>query len=248
MLRLLRNTSEDKTIPPIQIGDMFVDVKRHPRARRLSIRYNPKKQRFVLSSPKRSSKKSMFEFVTECEKWMRKQVVVAPPPVYVRPGSMLPLEGRDRLVNHIDGPGVHVDLTEDQLTITCRIDRFPRALQRYLQQRAYDVIAPLAHQKAATINKPIKLIQLRDTITRWGSCTHDGKLSFSWRLILATPDIIDYVVAHEVAHLQVFNHSETFWKLCRTLTPHTTFGKHWLQQQGNNLHQISIIAPEIPTA
>ncbi len=244
MLRLLRNLSEPRVIPPIEIGGMVVDVKIHGRARRLTLRYDAKKSRFVLSSPKRASKKSMVEFVDQSQDWMRKQVIVAPETVYIRPGAFLPLEGRDRLIVHIDAPGVAVELTEDTITMKCREARFPRALQRWIQTRAQEVIVPLSYQKAALITKPIQSINLRDTTTRWGSCTHDGKLSFSWRLILAPAEIIDYVVAHEVAHLKVFDHSERFWKLCRTLTDHTTLGKHWLQTNGNALHQIRIIGKQ----
>ena len=244
MLRLLRDGPEPRAIPPIFVDDMIVDIKIHPRARGLTLRYDPRKERFVLSSPKRTSQKSRIAFVDECQNWMRKQVIVAPPITYIRPGSILPLEGKDRKIVHIDAPGVDIKLTDDTLTVACRIDRFPRALQRYIQQRANDVIVPLCHQKAAIIDKQIQSIHLRDTMTRWGSCTWDKKLSFSWRLILAPAEVIDYIVAHEVAHLQVFNHSESFWELCRSLTSHTTFGKHWLQQQGNALHQIRIVGEE----
>lgn len=241
MLRLLRSSLTPRVIPPIEIGGMKVTIKLHAKARRLTLRYDAKKEHFVLSSPKRASKKSMVEFVTESENWMRKQVVVTPQATVLKPGSFLPLEGKERLIIHTEAPGVEIVLTDDTITVKCREARFPRALDRFIRQRAHNIITSLSHKKAMELGRSIQSIQLRDTTTRWGSCTHDGKLSFSWRLIMAPAEIIDYVVAHEVAHLAVFDHSPKFWATCRTLTPHTTFGKHWLQQNGSTLHQIKII-------
>ena len=252
MISLLRSPlkakDDPKALPPIAVGDITVEVKIHPRARCLGIRYDAKKAKFILTSPKRASHKSRIAFAEECHDWMKKQLAIAPQVTLVRPGGFLPLEGKDRFIVHLEAPGVQIDLTDETLVVLCPASRFPRALHRYIQQRAQDVIVPLAHQKAAEIGKTIRAIYFRDTTTRWGSCTYDGKLSFSWRLILAPAEVIDYVVAHEVAHLQVFNHSEQFWDLCRKLTPHTTYGKHWLQQNGDALHRVHVISRENPIA
>ena len=145
------------------------------------------------------------------------------------------IEGIQRRIIHSEATGVHVSLTEDAILISCREERLPRALQRFVVQHADKLISELSREKAARIGKRITKITMRDTSTRWGSCASDGSLSFSWRLIMAPFDAIDYVVAHEVAHLQHFDHSPDFWALCRDLSENYTMGKHWLKINGTHL-------------
>jgi predicted metal-dependent hydrolase len=101
---------------------------------------------------------------------------------------------------------------------------------------ARKIIEPLAYQKAATIGKKISKIDLRDTKSRWGSCSTDKRLMLSWRLIMAPPEILDYVVAHEVAHLKHMDHSKKFWDLCYELANGDgDYARQWLKDNGNNL-------------
>ena len=78
----------------------------------------------------------------------------------------------------------------------------------------------------------------KDTRSRWGSCTSDGRLAFSWRIVMAPPYVIDYLAAHEVAHLAEMNHGPRFWTACRRLCPRTDEAKAWLKRHGTMLHAI----------
>jgi predicted metal-dependent hydrolase len=100
---------------------------------------------------------------------------------------------------------------------------------------AHEGLSDIASEKAGDIKKIISSIKIRDTKTRWGSCAKDGSLSFSWRLIFAPYHTIDYVVAHEVAHLAHMNHGPKFWALCEKLSLNYTGGKEWLKANGNEL-------------
>jgi len=91
---------------------------------------------------------------------------------------------------------------------------------------------------AKTVGKPVKSMTLKDTRSRWGSCSWDGKLSFSWRIVMAPPIVIDYLAAHEVAHLREMNHGPAFWALCRKLCPEMDEAKAWLKRHGSALHAI----------
>lgn len=219
----------------ITVDEFTIQVKPYPRARRLTLRYDPKKSRFVVTVPKRISKKLILEFLNEQKAWMAQQMVIVPSQPSVMEQGRIMIEGIEREIIHREATGVHVSLTEDAIMISCRAERVPRALQRFIVQHAEKLISELAHEKAAGIGKRIAKITLRDTSTRWGSCAHDGSLSFSWRLIMAPFDVIDYVVAHEVAHLQHFDHSSDFWALCRDLSENYTMGKHWLKINGAHL-------------
>ena len=110
---------------------------------------------------------------------------------------------------------------------------------RFLQQQALAVITHLAQEKAAHIDKKIGKITLRDTASRWGSCAHNGNLSFSWRIVMAPPLVIDYLAAHEVAHLKEMNHGPNFWALCERLCPRSDEAKAWLKRHGTMLHAIN---------
>ena len=96
---------------------------------------------------------------------------------------------------------------------------------------------PLAHAKAIDINKSIASIRIGDTKSRWGSCSHDGNLSFCWRLVMAPDAVLDYVVAHEVAHLAELNHGPKFWRWVEELTADVGGAKKWLRLNGEALHR-----------
>lgn len=213
-----------------------VDIKVHAAARRMTLRYQPHKGVFLLTTPKRTSRRAADAFIEQQRAWMLAQQALYPRVEPIAPGRTLLFMGREYTVQHEEKPGVAIHILADTLLVQCRAARFPRALLRFLKQHATDTITQLVHEKAHAIARPVQNISLRDTTSRWGSCSRDGRLSFSWRLIMAPPEVIDYVVAHEVAHLVHFDHSKDFWALCRQLSTHYTFGKHWLQQNTALLH------------
>ena len=110
-------------------------------------------------------------------------------------------------------------------------------MQDYLKREARREISARAHDKARAIARPIRRIVLRDTRTRWGSCSADGALNFCWRLVMAPEAVLDYVVAHEVAHLVELNHSRRFWKLTDSLTGEMERAKTWLSRHGAQVHR-----------
>jgi predicted metal-dependent hydrolase len=97
--------------------------------------------------------------------------------------------------------------------------------------------AAAAHRYAAVLGVSIKRIAIRDQASRWGSCSSTGALSFSWRLILAPPFVLDYLAAHEVAHLVEMNHSRRFWRLVLQICPDAHRAKTWLDAHGADLHR-----------
>ncbi len=90
---------------------------------------------------------------------------------------------------------------------------------------------------AAQINRPFRRLTVRDTSSRWGSCSWQGDLSFSWRLILTPEPVIDYMVAHEVSHLAHMNHSSRFWRQVEELAGDVEEAKAWLREHGAGLHR-----------
>ena len=113
-----------------------------------------------------------------------------------------------------------------------------RRLADFLKREAKRDIEALVDKHTAAIGKRAKAIRFRDTVSRWGSCTSDGTLSFSWRIMMAPPAVINYLVAHEVAHLKEMNHGPKFWKLCEELCPDTERCRAWLKRNGGALQAI----------
>lgn len=213
-----------------------ITVKAHPTARRMTLRYQPHKKQFLLTTPKRTARRTIETFIAEQQTWMQAQQALYPTPQPIIPLRYLLFMGTPRQLIHQEMSGIDVCVEETQIIVRCRVERFERAVKRFLKQQAEAVITPLVHEKAGRINRSTKAIAFRDTTSRWGSCAPDGRLSFSWRLIMAPMETIDYVVAHEVAHLRHFDHSNKFWTLCRDLSMDFTRGKHWLQQHTAQLH------------
>ncbi|TIV91514.1 MAG: M48 family metallopeptidase, partial [Mesorhizobium sp.] len=114
----------------------------------------------------------------------------------------------------------------------------PRRIADYLKREAKREIEKLVVKHTEAIGKRAKAIRYKDTSSRWGSCTSEGNLSFSWRIMMAPPPVINYLVAHEVAHLKEMNHGPKFWKLCEKLCPDTERCKDWLKRNGGALQAI----------
>ncbi len=113
-----------------------------------------------------------------------------------------------------------------------------RRIAAFLKKEARADLKRLAATHAATIRAPIRSISMKDTRSRWGSCSSEGNLSFSWRIVMAPPSVIDYLAAHEVAHLKEMNHGPRFWALCKKLCPGMEEAKSWLKRHGSQLHAI----------
>jgi predicted metal-dependent hydrolase len=128
-------------------------------------------------------------------------------------------------------------MADGEIHVAGHGEHLPRRVQDWLKFEARREIARRAHEKAELIGKKIRRISLKDPKTRWGSCSPSGCLSFTWRLIFAPPHVIDYVVAHEVAHMRELNHGPRFWRTVSELTRHEKSARHWLQTEGLHLHR-----------
>ncbi len=116
-----------------------------------------------------------------------------------------------------------------------------RRFTDWLKGEARKDLAARVRVHAQTLNCAPKRISIRDQSTRWGSCSTTGTLSFSWRLIFAPPFVLDYVAAHEVAHLREMNHGPRFWRLVRDAIPDMQRARSWLKMHGAELHRFGAV-------
>jgi len=216
--------------PPVELT-----LRYSSRARRISLRVSGIDGRVTLTLPKGVSERAALEFAQEKASWLRAQLSKQPDGVDVGMGSWLPIEGTPCML--ITGKGRRVILTNNTLLVPGPVESASRRVQAWLKTRARDRLAAASDHYAAQLGRSYAKLTLRDTRSRWGSCTSDGGLMYSWRLILAAPEILRYVAAHEVAHLAEMNHSPAFWAHVEKLYPDYNIPRRWLRQNGAELHR-----------
>ncbi|MBP0482620.1 M48 family metallopeptidase [Sagittula salina] len=215
--------------------EIAVTVRRSARARRLSLRISQLDGRVTLTLPRAVPEREGAAFLRSKEAWLRRHLSAQCAPVEIGLGARLPIEGA--LHEVVSGAGRSVRLLDGQVQVPGDPDRVSARLSGFLKTLARDRLARASDLYAARLGRPYTRLTLRDTRSRWGSCTSDGALMYSWRLVLGHPEVLDYVAAHEVAHLRHMNHSRAFWDEVERLYGDWRPPRKWLKEHGNELHR-----------
>jgi predicted metal-dependent hydrolase len=160
------------------------------------------------------------------------------PSISLAHGAAVPLGGVPHPVLHEPNRRGGAFVENGAIIVTGTAEFLPRRLRDFLRTEAKRRILPLAAIHAEKLGVAIKAIRVKDTQSRWGSCAPDGTLAFSWRLVMAPDTVLDYVVAHEVAHLRELNHSPRFWAHVAALAPHRDEAEAWLREEGPALLRV----------
>ena len=216
-----------------------VHVKLNPRARRLIVKVHPTSGEVSVIAPSKRALERALEFARGQMEWIARQLARVPVRVELKPGAHVPLRGEDHvIVRGEDGRSpVWLDAGEAVIHVGGRAEHASRRLLDFLKRQARAELETRAVAYATRLGTRIRRITVRDTKSRWGSCSSTRSLSFSWRLILAPPFVLDYVVAHEVAHLIEMNHGPQFWRLVHELVGDVKRPQSWLHQHGASLHR-----------
>jgi len=221
-----------------------VEVRRHPAARRMTLRVSRTHRAVILTLPMRCDPTAVDTFVNRHADWVRQRLGAMPGPVPFEPGAIVPLRGTPHVLQSVPaarGRGV-VTLTRTSagdaaLAVSGGPEHLARRLTDwFIEQARRDIDARVAHH-AAYLGLKARRVAIRDQLSRWGSCSSTGVLSFSWRLVLAPPLVLDYVAAHEVAHLKEMNHGKRFWALVRKTMPEMDEARAWLYAHGTDLRR-----------
>lgn len=215
----------------------------NPRATRLTLRIDATGKGLRVTVPPGVPFREVDRFLSRHEGWIETHIAKLPAHPTVRAGIRVPIRGVPHLIVHESGKRGTVDLrrmTDDTLQLVVFGDpvHLPRRIADYLKKEVKRDIDALVARHTATVGRKAKAVRYKDTKSRWGSCTSQGVLSFSWRIGMAPPPVINYLVAHEVAHLIEMNHGPKFWKLCHELCPDTERCKAWLKRNGSALQAI----------
>jgi hypothetical protein len=213
--------------------DVTVSVRRSSRARRISLRVSSLDGRVTLTLPPGTPERVGRAFAEEKARWLKGAVGNVATQVPVVIGMSLPVA--DRLLPVVVGKGRAARLTAT--AIAAPPGREGPAIEAILKARARERLSRATDRFAERLGKTPGRLTLRDTRSRWGSCSSEGNLMFSWRLIMAPPRVLDYVVAHEVAHLKHMDHSPAFWATVEALFPRHKAERAWLRKNGAALHR-----------
>jgi predicted metal-dependent hydrolase len=214
-----------------------VTIRRSRRARRLTLRLAAQGEGIVVTAPPRASQREILGFVERNRAWLDDRLAQRPDHTTFHPGSLSPIRGMEHRLEITGSLRGHIVPMDGVLRVPCLAEHMPRRVKAWLRVQARQAIGDSLRQKAALLNRPMPPFALRDTTSRWGSCSSQGRLSFSWRLILAPPEVLDYVVGHEAAHLMHMNHGPEFWALCQRVAPQTPTARTWLKANGARLHR-----------
>ncbi|GAB4399407.1 MAG: SprT family zinc-dependent metalloprotease [Anaerolineales bacterium] len=196
----------------------------------------------IVRAPLRASEKSIREIVAKKEAWIRKtqeKMRAAPPPPQrnFQDGGSLPLLGKPIPLKII--PGQRATLTwvdEHRLELTeAGLPYAATLIERWYKARASEHFRARTAQLAEQFHLTPASIRISSARSRWGSCSGKNNLSFTWRLVMAPPDVADYVILHELAHIAVKNHSPQFWAKVASMMPDYAQKRKWLKEHGREL-------------
>lgn len=234
----------DGTVLTLDNPAVSVRLRVSPRARRFTLRLDDNSGGAVLTLPPGVPAAEARMFLLRQSDWLAGALARRPGRVAVGDGTLLPVAGEEVEIRIVDGPpnGQRcAPLLEGGRLILSGAGRpgfeaGPR-VAAFLKTRARDALVPAAGRYAAMLGRRAVAVSLRDTRSRWGSCSQAGRLSFSWRLAMAPSEVLDYVAAHEAAHLVEMNHGPRYWALVGRLMPGYQRHRTWLKHEGRKLHR-----------
>jgi hypothetical protein len=216
-------------------GDSII-WRRSARARRISLRIDPRSGQVVVTLPPTAGRADGRALLVRHADWVASYLATLPDVPVITEGETVPIDGVSHVVRRVPGRGVR--LQGAVLRVSGDAAGVQRRVLRFLRQEGLRRLSRLAADKVQAAGLAMAGVRVRDTRSRWASCSPDGVLMFSWRLVMAPPYVQDYVVAHEVAHLRHLDHGRAFWMLVEALSPHRRAATNWLSQEGPRLLRI----------
>ncbi len=213
-----------------------VSIRVSPRARRIGLRVDAAERKIELVLPQGVPAARGLRFLTKHRGWIEARLAALPPPSPFVEGAIVPVFGvPHRIRREPDSGAPPVAIADGEIRVRGEPRHLARRVRDHLAMMARDELGRRARDLALSIGRRVGRVTVRDTTSRWGSCSVRGNLSFSWRLVFAPGPVVDYVVAHEVAHLAEMNHGPRFWRLVESLAPGSATPRAWLKRHRNQL-------------
>lgn len=235
----LRSESPESAATVLEIDGRHVPVavRRSRRARRLYLRVDPSAPADLpveLILPRGVGLAEGLRFARDKSRWVARRLAALPPLVPFADGATIELHGEAIAIRHVGGVAA---TRRDGLVLVVggTPEHVARRVRDWIKAQAREILTRRSRELAERLGRQVRGVRLGDPRSRWGSCSPDGRLAYSWRLVLAPPFVLDYVVAHEVAHLVHLNHGERFWRLVASLVGDIDAPRAWLNRHGPRL-------------
>lgn len=225
-----------KTFDIKEAVGMDIKVVQPPNSRKLILHIDNKERIPVLSIPRFCSRKRAINFVNENMDWILETLQKLPERKYFSSGETISLFGQNITISHQPNARCGVRLDGNTLIVSGGAEFLHRRVKDYIRKAAADEFYKLSAPLAAQIGCKINGICIKDTKSRWGSCSTLNNINYNWRIALAPKYVIDYLMAHEVSHLRHQDHSSDFWKCVESLDKDWQKGRDWLQKNGRLLY------------
>jgi predicted metal-dependent hydrolase len=241
-LRALRAPEPSHILVPHDDTEFTVVLRRSPKARRYTLRVCSGSGEIVLTLPARADLRAASDFALRNSGWIAGRLARLPDRVTLDHGAMVPFRGVIHRIEHRPGMRGTVRPEFDEagspvLAVAGSVEHVRRRVIDFLKREAARDLKTAVARHAAALEVAVTGVTLRDTRSRWGSCSATGRLNFSWRLVMAPPFVLDYLAAHEAVHRREMNHSNRFWRLLREICPATDEAESWLDRNGAGLHR-----------
>ena len=235
----------------LRIGgrSVSVNVRLNPRARRLIVKVHPSTGEVAVVAPSERSVTKALDFARQEGDWIAGRLARVPEPVYLEPGDTVLFKGNlyvIRLAPERGSVWIDNDATRPTIRVSGKREHAPRRVEDWLKKQARTAITRRINALAEDLGVKVSRITVRDATSRWGSCSTTGAISLSWRLIMAPNSVLNYVAAHEVAHLREMNHGTRFWRIVdRLVGPNEAeAAQAWLREYGTELPRYTAHKPK----
>ncbi len=205
---------------------------------RLVLRVDPARRCILLHAPRDCGWRPLADFLTSRRAFLAERIAALPPPRPFADGIEIPVEGRMRRIRHLPAMTRRVEIGDDEIRAGGPAAHLASRIERALREHARQRLKAATARHATRLALAPARIRITDTVSRWGSCAADGTLRFNWRLVLAPVFVLDYVAAHEVAHLRHPHHGPAFWRTVEECGIDIRAARRFLRRHGPELFAV----------
>lgn len=230
---------DPRELPAISLGetDLPLVIRRHPRARRMTLRLAPDGSEVRITIPHWGRTADAIDFARDRHEWLARQLAAVPAAEPIGPDTAVRFRGSYLLIEHCSAAARKPRIEPDRLILGGSIDSLQRRIARWLELEALVLLSADLEEYCAKLGKSPPKLALSRAKRRWGSCAPDGTIRINWRLVMAPDHVRRSVVAHEAAHLVHFDHSPGFHDLLKTLFEgDIREANSWLKREGRSLY------------
>jgi len=216
--------------------DLEIKINQSSRSKKLTLKVDGKSNIPILSMPGLCSQKRAFEFVKAHLDWLEEKLSQSVAPQKFKNGDKFSLFGQELEIKHSPELRAGVVIEGGLIKVSGETGFLHRRVKDFIKKQAKDKLKKLSQEKAAILGYKINNVVIKDTKSRWGSCSSNSNINYNWRIALAPEYVTEYLVSHEVSHLKHQDHSKDFWACVKTLMPDYVQGKNWLRTKGKELY------------